>query len=126
VDAWTLIRFLHVIALAFFVGGQLVLVAIVPTLRAHDGASLRAVARRFGIGSVLALAVLVATGIAMASRLHLWQDSVLQLKLMVVVVLVVLTALHAVSPNSRALWVAVFACSLLLVWLGVRLTHGPS
>ena len=37
VDEWTVIRFLHVVALAFFVGGQLVLVvAIVPALRGRD------------------------------------------------------------------------------------------
>ena len=45
----TLIRFLHIVALAFFVGGQLVLVvAIVPAVRrAGDDELMLAVARRF-------------------------------------------------------------------------------
>ena len=62
-DAWTLIRFLHVLAMAFFVGGQILLVAaVVPVLRGGDESVMRAVARRFGIGSAGALALLVATG----------------------------------------------------------------
>jgi len=37
VDEWTVIRFLHVLAMAFFVGGQLVLaIAVVPALRGRD------------------------------------------------------------------------------------------
>jgi len=78
-DTWTLIRFLHIVALAFFVGGQLVLVvAIVPAVRrAGDDALMRDVARRFGIGSLVAILVLVATGAAMASHLGRWHDSVL-------------------------------------------------
>jgi putative copper export protein len=128
VDAWTLVRFLHVIAVAFFVGGQLMLVvAVVPALRGRDDrAPMRVAARRFAAGSVVALAVLVATGVAMASRLHLWQDDVLQLKLVVLVLVVVLAALHAVSPGSRTVQIAVFLCSLALVWLGVQLTHGTA
>ena len=57
-DAWTLIRFLHVLAMAFFVGGQILLVAaVVPVLRGGDESVMRAVARRFGIGSAGALAL---------------------------------------------------------------------
>ncbi len=124
-DAWTLIRFLHIVALAFFVGGQLVLVvAIVPAIRrAGDDELMLAVARRFGIGSLVAILVLVATGAAMASHLGRWHDSVLQVKLMLVVLVGVLIVFHITSPKSRALSVLVFLVSLAVVWLGVELAH---
>ena len=122
----TVVRWLHLLAMAFFVGGQLVLVvALVPAVRRRgDDALMRDAARRFGIGSVVALAVLVATGTAMAGHYERWEDDTLQLKLLLVVVVVVLTGLHAVTPRSRALSVALLAGSLAVVWLGVELAHG--
>jgi len=124
-DAWTLIRFLHLVALAFFVGGQLMLVvAVVPAVRRHgDEVAMRAVARRFGIGSLVAILVLIATGVAMASHLARWQDDVLQVKLMLVVLIGVLIAFHIVTPSSRALSITLFLVSLAVVWLGVELSH---
>lgn len=123
-DAWTLIRYLHIVALAFFVGGQLLLVAAVPVVRRHGGdVALRGVARRFGIGSAVAIVVLVVTGAAMASHLSLWHDDVLRLKLMLVVLIGVLIGLHVVAPTSRALSLGVLLASLLVVWLGVELAH---
>ena len=123
-DAWTLIRFLHLVALAFFVGGQLLLVVVIPVVRRHGGdVALRGVARRFGVGSLVAIVVLVATGAAMASHFALWQDDVLRLKLALVVLIGVLIALHIAAPTSRALSIAVLLASLLVVWLGVELTH---
>jgi uncharacterized membrane protein len=103
VEAWTLIRWAHELAMAFFVGGQLVLVAVlVPAVRRRaDDGLMRDVGRRFGIGSVIALAVLVATGTGMAGHFDRWGDDTLQLKLALVVVVVVLVGLHAVTPRSR-------------------------
>ena len=51
-DLWLLVRALHLLAMAFFVGGQLLLVlAVVPVERQRpDRERLRAVARRFGWG----------------------------------------------------------------------------
>ena len=119
----TVVRFLHVLALAFFVGGQLMLVvAVVPVLRGEPVA-MRAVARRFGIGSLVALAVLVATGAAMADRYARWSESVLQIKLMFVVLIGVLLALHIASPESRAVAIAVLGATLVTLWLGVSLSH---
>jgi uncharacterized membrane protein len=123
---WTLIRFLHVGGLIFFVGGQLALaVAVVPAVRRHgaDGA-MRAIARRFGVASVVALVVVIATGAAMASRSDLWGASVLHAKLAVLVLVGVLMALHVATPESRSVSWATLAASLVVVWLGVRLTHG--
>ena len=123
-DTWTLIRFLHIVALAFFVGGQLLLVVAVPVVRRHGGeVALRGIARRFGMGSLVAIVVLVATGAAMASHFAQWEDEVLRLKLALVVLIGVLIALHIVAPTSRALSVGVLLASLLVVWLGVELTH---
>jgi uncharacterized membrane protein len=122
---WTLIRFLHLVALAFFVGGQLMLVvAVVPALRGQsDDVATRAVARRFGIGSLVAIVVLVATGVALASHFARWHDHVLQVKLMLVVLIGVLIALHIITPSSRALSSVVLLVSLAVMWLGVELTH---
>jgi uncharacterized membrane protein len=121
----TVVRYLHVIALTFFVGGQLMLVAaVVPGLRkAGDTAALRHIARRFGVGSLVALAVLLATGAAMASDAELWDDDTLRLKLGVVVLVGVLTGLHLARPQNRAVSVAIFVASLVIVWLGVELAH---
>jgi uncharacterized membrane protein len=126
VEAWTLIRLAHELAMAFFVGGQLVLVAgLVPAVRRRgDDALMRDVAVRFGIGSVVTLAVLVATGVAMAGHFERWGDDTLQLKLVLLVAVVVLVGLHAVTPRSRALSIAVLAGSLAVAWLGVELAHG--
>jgi uncharacterized membrane protein len=125
VDAWTLIRFLHVVALAFFVGGQLLLiVAVVPAVRRRgDEDAMRIVARRFGLGSLVAVVTLVATGAAMASHFSLWQDDLLRAKLVAVVLIGVLIGLHIATPSSRAVSIALFVASLVVVWLGVELTH---
>jgi uncharacterized membrane protein len=125
-SGWTLIRFLHLVGVVFFVGGQLVLlVAVTPVLRrgGHD-TLMRAIARRFGIGSLAALGVIVATGVAMASHLDAWDRPVLQTKLAVIVLIGVLTALHIASSKTRAISIALVVSSLLVVWLGVKLTSG--
>jgi len=123
-EAWELVRFLHVVALAFFVGGQIMLVvAIVPVLSGRDEAVMRAVARRFGVASAVAIAVLLATGIALASHFSRWQDETLHAKLAVLVLVGLLTGLHIATPDSRAVSLALVASSLTVVWLGVALSH---
>ena len=119
-------RFLHVAALAFFVGGQLMLaVAVVPALRGRDDdTTMRTIARRFGIGSAVALVVIIATGAAMAGHLGRWDDPTLQAKLGLLALVGVLVALHVVTPYTRAISIAVLLTSVVIVWLGVRLTHG--
>ena len=125
-QTWTVVRFLHILAIAFFVGGQLMLaVAIAPAVRrTRDADTMRLIARRFGIGSVVALALAVATGAAMASQFSLWSSNVLQIKLMLLVLVGVLAGLHVVSPESRAISYGIVAASLLVLWLGVKLTYG--
>ncbi len=125
-DEWTVIRFLHVVALVFFVGGQLVLaVAVVPALRGRDeDSAMRAVARRFGVASVIALGVLIATGAAMAGHYGRWDDPTLQAKLGLLVLIFVLLGLHVATPYTRAISLGVLATSIVIVWLGIRLSHG--
>jgi uncharacterized membrane protein len=125
-QTWNVVRFLHIVGFVFFVGGQLMLVAAVaPAMRIRgQDETMRLAARRFGVGSIAALALVVATGIAMASHFSLRSSHVLQIKLMVLVLVGVLTALHILSPTSRTISYAIAAASLLIVWLGVKLTYG--
>lgn len=81
VELWRGVLYLHLLAMAFFVGGQLVVgLAVVPVARrAAEPDWLRPVARRFGWGSLIALLVLLATGAAMASHDELWDSGTLRL-----------------------------------------------
>ena len=111
--------------MAFFVGGQLVLVAaVVPALRERDRDGLRSIARRFAVGSAAALVVLAATGAALAGEYGRWDDGTLHVKLGLVVLAAALIVWHARRPALHALEGAVFAVSLVIVWLGVDLAHG--
>jgi uncharacterized membrane protein len=122
----TVVRFLHITAFVTFVGGQLLLVlAVAPAVRRHGtDATMRFVARRFGLASAIALVVLIATGVAMASHYSLWDAPLLHAKLALLVLVGVLLALHIVSPTTRVVSYLVAAVSLLIVWLGVKLTYG--
>jgi uncharacterized membrane protein len=118
------VRYLHLLAMALFVGGQLVLaVCVVPALRGHDREGLRAVARRFGWATLVALGVLVVTGVWMASDYHRWDDSTLHAKLALVVLVAVLILWHLRAGAAQWLQGAVFVVSLVIVWLGVALAH---
>jgi uncharacterized membrane protein len=124
VDEWTVIRFLHLLGIALFVGGQLMLALVVtPALRGHDPALMRGAARRFGIASAVALVVIVASGAAMASHFDRWSDTTLHWKIGLLVLVFVLTGLHTRVPYTRAISYAVLATSLVIFWLGVALAH---
>jgi uncharacterized membrane protein len=126
VTFWNGVLWLHLLAMAFFVGGQLMLAAIlVPVLRGvNEGEPLRAAARRFGFGTIAAFLVLILTGAAMASHLHRWSDSTLQVKLGLVVLVAVLIYLHMRRPQWHALDAALFLVSLAIVWLGIVVAAG--
>lgn len=118
---WNGVLWLHLIGMAFFVGGQLMLAAVVvPVLRGLDDREpLRAAARRFGIGTAIAFALLIVTGVALASHLHRWSDSTLQVKLGLVALVAVLIGAHMRQPEQHALDAAIFLLSLAIVWLGI-------
>jgi uncharacterized membrane protein len=121
----TFVRYLHLLAMSFFVGGQLFLVAaVVPSLRGEaDRERLRAIARRFGWGTLAAIAVLLATGIPLASHFHQWDSGTLHIKLALVALVVGLVVWHMRRPQVHALEGAIFVGSLAIVWLGVSLAH---
>ncbi|HEU4658702.1 MAG TPA: hypothetical protein VFR97_14325 [Capillimicrobium sp.] len=122
---WELVRWLHLLAMAFFVGGQMVLAAaVVPAFRdGGDRERLRAVARGFGWGSLGAIAVLVVTGAAMAGHFGRWDDTTLHVKLALVLVAGGLIAWHMRRPQQHWAEGATFVVSLAIVWLGVALAH---
>jgi uncharacterized membrane protein len=124
-DFWLGVRWLHLVAMAFFVGGQLLLVAaVVPVERdAPDRERLRAIARRFGYGTLVAIGVLLATGAAMAAEFDRWSDKTLQVKLSLVALVAGLVVWHIRRPAQHALEAAIFVISLVIVWLGLSLAH---
>ena len=124
-DLWQAVLYVHLLAMAFFVGGQLfIAVAVVPVERVSpDPLRLRLIARRFGIGSLVALGVLLVSGAAMASHYELWSSTTLQLKLGLVAAVMLLTAVHLRYPRAHLLQVAIFMATLAIVWLGLDLAH---
>lgn len=125
---WFIIRWLHLLAMAFFVGGQMMLAAVVVPVgrRSTDRESLRLIARKFGYGTLVALLVLIATGTAMASHLGLWGNGTFHIKLALVVAVGALLAWHIRRPNWHFLEAIVFLLSLAIVWLGLYLASGYS
>jgi len=123
---WQAVLYLHLLSAAFFVGGQLVVgVAVVPALRGEEERPrLRAIARRFGYGSLVALGVLAVTGWMMASHFELWDASTLRWKLSLVGLVIALTIIHLRLPRAHALQGAILGASLVIVWLGLELTVG--
>lgn len=122
---WDAILVLHLVAMAFFVGGQLMLAAVVvPVERGNpDRTRLRAIARRFGEGTLVAIGVLIVTGAAMASHDHRWGSATLQAKLGLVAVVGALVVWHMRSPTQHVLEGLIFLGSLAIVVLGVVLAN---
>ena len=122
-DFWQAVLYIHLLAMAFFVGGQLVFgLAVVPVLRGDsDRERMRAIARRFGFGSLVALGVLIASGWAMASHYDLFGNSTLQWKLALVGAVIGLTIVHLRKPKLHALQAAILGVTLVIVWLGLEL-----
>jgi putative copper export protein len=123
---WLVVRWAHLLAMAFFVGGQMMLAAVVVPVakRSTDTDGLRAIARRFGQGTLLALGVLLATGTALAFHLHLWSDPTFHTKLALVLILCGLLVCHVRRPDLHALEAIVFLLSLAIVWIGLYLANG--
>jgi putative copper export protein len=121
---------LHVTAATVWVGGQLVLAALVPTLRRVTPDAPRAAARAFQRVAWPAFAVLVVTGVwnvaAERDDLDGGRRTLLWVKLLVVLVSGVTAWLHARahSPRGRAIYgAATGASALLALVLGVGLAR---
>ena len=116
VNAWSLVRFVHVVAAMGWVGGQLLLsVVVLPVLRsgldpAVRGPLVRVTARRFAlVANVVLLPGLLATGIALAWHrgvtLGTFDDPgygrLLGIKLVLVATSIVLAAVHGSLATAR-------------------------
>jgi uncharacterized membrane protein len=125
---WFVVRWLHLLAMAFFVGGQLMLAVVVVPVerRGGDLTRLRQIARRFAYATLAALVVLVGTGSAMASHLDLWGDGTFQIKLALVAAVAVLLLWHVLRPTWHVLEGLIFLVSLAIVWIGLYLANGYS
>jgi uncharacterized membrane protein len=125
---WFVVRWLHLLAMAFFVGGQLMLAVVVVPVerRGGDLERLRQIARRFGYGTLAALIVLVSTGSAMATHLDLWGDGTFEIKLALVAAVAVLLLWHVSRPTWHLLEGLIFMVSLAIVWIGLYLANGYS
>ncbi len=120
---WQAVLYLHLLAMAFFFGGQLVLgLVIVPVERRNsDRERLRAMARRFGYGSLIALGVLLVTGYALATHEDLWGSTTLQVKVTLVAAIIGLTLAHLRWPKLHALQGAILLATAVVIWLGLDL-----
>jgi len=127
--SWDTVRlFLHVLAAAVWVGGQVTLAALVPVLRRLGTEVPSAAARRFNQVAWPAFAVLIVTGvwniIAVRSQISGSYETTLIVKLVVVAVSGVTAALHARARSStaRAVFGALTGISALAaLFLGVLL-----
>lgn len=121
-DIWTVVHVVHLLAMAFFVGGQIMLAAVlVPVLRGRE--EMKVVARRFAAGSLIALGLLILTGVQLASHEEAWSDSTLHVKLTLLVVLIGLIGYHTHSSSKRWMDPVIGTLSIAVMVLGVVLAH---
>lgn len=119
--------YFHVLGATVWIGGLIVVAALVPAVRkaTTDREVVRAVARRFGVVSWVALGVLVITGTIQALD-YPWTRT-LMLKVGLVLVSAVLAAFHTVmarqhSPAVRgAIQGVILILALVILWLAVNL-----
>ncbi len=108
IEAADIRLFLHVLAAAIWVGGQLTLAGLVPVLRPFGPEATRAAARRFNIVAWSAFLVLVITGVWNLTAIHVGDASsdyltTLFVKLVVVGLSAAGAALHVASRSKAAL-----------------------
>jgi uncharacterized membrane protein len=119
-DLESLRLFLHVLAAAVWVGGQLTLGALLPVLRRAGAEVPRSAAQAFGRLAWTAFAVLVVTGVwNIAAYDHRGADGVaatMTVKVVLVTLSGIATLVH-VRASSRA-WLAIGGAGALLFSLG--------
>lgn len=131
--SWGTLRlFLHITAATVWVGGQLTLLGLLPTLRSLGPDAPRLAARRFNVIAWIAFAVLVLTGIwnildvDLANTTTAYQVT-LMLKLTVVAVSGAAAAFHSLSRSRAALAIGGalgLVGALAAVFFGVLLAGG--
>jgi putative copper export protein len=128
----TIRLFLHVLAASVWVGGQLTLAGLVPTVRALDAGAPRLVARRFNVIAWPAFAVLLVTGVWNLLDIDIGDRSTeyqvtLFVKLMLVALSGVSAFLHTMARTRTglAIWGALSGLSsVAAMFFGVWLTRG--
>jgi putative copper export protein len=128
-DAETIVRLsLHVLAACVWVGGQIVLAGLIPTVRHLGEGATQKVARAFARLSWPAFWVLVATGVwnyvAMGRHASGAWNAAFGVKIVVVLLAGAATRLHTTASNaaSRGLWASLSAfASIAALVLGVAL-----
>lgn len=123
---------LHVLAAAVWVGGQIVMLGLLPTARSLGGDAPKRLAQAFARLAWPAYAVLVVTGFWNVSTFTFSQQSaawkaVLVVKLVVVALAGVATFLHtrATSRGAIAAWGAIAGLSSVLALVFGILLAGP-
>jgi putative copper export protein len=122
---------LHVLAATIWVGGQIVLLALMGPLRRIAPAAIAPAARAYAWVAWPAFAVLVATGVWLIAGAGK-QSNAYRVTLMVKMVFVVLSgvgaALHTIvkNPTLKGVWASVGLISgLCVVLLGVSIVEAP-
>jgi putative copper export protein len=122
---------LHVLAATIWVGGQIVLLALMGPLRRSAPEAIAPAARTFAWVAWPAFAVLVVTGvwlIAGAGRQSDAYRSTLMVKMVFVVLSGVGAALHTCvkNPTLKGVWASVgLVSALCVVLLGVSIVEAP-
>ena len=127
---WATVRlFLHILGATVWVGGQITLVKLVPTLRGISADAPRLAARRFNTIAWAAFALLVVTGIWNVLAIDIGDTTTtyqvtLAVKLTVVALSGIGAAAHSLSTSKAglAIWGAVgLLAALAAVFVGVLL-----
>lgn len=144
-EIWSLVRFVHVVSAAVWVGGQLTITALLlPVLRAKlvagdRAAVMRQIGRRFGKFTVIGfLPVQVGSGLLLAWRHGVTPGTLtepgygrtLLAKLIVVTLVLAAAGLHGWAQGTRradlarAFAIASLAGSLIIILLATALAEG--
>jgi putative copper export protein len=118
--------YLHILGATVWVGGLIVVGALVPAIRdvTEDRTVIRAVARRFGVVSWVALAVQVVTGSLMLFD-RVWSTA-LSVKIGLVMLSAILAAWHSVAARNQspavrgAIQGVILLLALAIVWLAIQ------
>lgn len=128
----TIRLFLHVLAASVWVGGQIVLVAVVPAIRTSYPAATKLVARAYGRVAWPAFAVVVVTGIWHLTEIPVTtSDTAYQVTLFVKIAVAILSgaavAVHQFGQTRLALaagGAVGFLAALAAMYLGFLLRTG--
>ena len=123
--------FLHVLAATVWVGGQITLLVLLPTVREIGGDAPKLIARAYNRAAWVAYGVLVVTGIWNLLEVDLGATTTayhatLGIKLVVVAISGIGAFIHSTTPDRRMLALSGAVggvAALLALFLGVLLTN---